>query len=676
MGVVAYPGVPRQQLINEVQEVMRARHRLKVDQENDFDILTSDTIMNIFDQFTRAIFLALVVISSIALMVGGIGVMAIMTISVTETDARDRHPQGARRAAREILWQFLIEAVFLTSIGGLLGIAFGSLIGLWYTLGRLSRLVAVVVVRDRIGFSASVGIFLACGRHSRRRAWTRSTPFATSRRRAALFAILGTALVLRAWGIASGLPHAVGVDEPQIMGRVVRMMKTGDFNPHFFDWPSLTIYVHLVVACLVFLAGAMRGAWHSLAQVGPSDFYVTGRTVTALTGTATVGVLFAAARRWGVTTCAPGGCAARGRAEPHTRIALRADRCADRVLLHAGAADVAPRARAAGDSRLCARRPVGRTGRVLQVQRFDGRGAARDRGGRRRRLVRADLAMAADCGGCTVAGFLVGTPYAVLDLPKFLNDYSRLASVFAQPRGGEAGVVAVSEVPGPVARVGGLIAALSGLVLSIKASVTGPARARSLMLAGFTLVYYDVMATSYQIYGRYTLPLLPFVALLAAIGVTTLAGALRPRVAARLQPGVIAALVLILLAPPAVRAISFDRAMARTQTVDLAYQWLDSHVADGVVIVAETYPAQLISNRFRISSVPPLQGKTLEQYTADGVDYVLVSAAGYEPAFKSPEKYPEACAAYLSLFRQAREVASFPSAPDVPGPEFKLLRLR
>ena len=151
---------------------------------------------------------------------------------------------------------------------------------------------------------------------------------------------------------------------------------------------------------------------------------------------------------------------------------------------------------------------------------------------------------------------------------------------------------------------------------------------------------------------------------------------LRPRVPARLQPGVIAALVLVLLTPPAVRTISFDRATARTQTVDLAYQWLDSHVADGVVVVAETYPAQLISNRFRISSVPPLQGKTLEQYTADGVDYVLVSAAGYEPAFKSPEKYPEACAAYLSLFRQAREVASFPSAPDVPGPEFKLLRLR
>ena len=160
LGIVAYPGVSRDELISEVQEIMRARHRLKVDQENDFDIVTADMIMNIFDQFTRAIFLALVVISSIALMVGGIGVMAIMTISVTERtrEIGIRKALGARR--REILWQFLLEAVFLTSIGGLLGIALGSAIGLivhfaagfpvslpWWSFAI------------GIGFSATVGIF-------------------------------------------------------------------------------------------------------------------------------------------------------------------------------------------------------------------------------------------------------------------------------------------------------------------------------------------------------------------------------------------------------------------------------------------------------------------------------------------------------------------------------------
>ena len=160
VGVVGYPNVPREQLLSQVQEVMRSRHRLKVDQENDFDIVTSDMIMGIFDQFTRAIFLALVVISSIALMVGGIGVMAIMTISVTERtrEIGIRKALGARR--REILWQFLLEAVFLTSIGGLLGIVLGSSIGLLvHLLAGFPVSLPWWSFAIGIGFSASVGIF-------------------------------------------------------------------------------------------------------------------------------------------------------------------------------------------------------------------------------------------------------------------------------------------------------------------------------------------------------------------------------------------------------------------------------------------------------------------------------------------------------------------------------------
>jgi putative ABC transport system permease protein len=130
IAVLPRPGVSRDQVQREVEEVMRSRHHLKLDQENDFDVVTSDVVMKIFDQLTQAIVLALVVISSIALLVGGIGVMAIMTISVTERtrEIGVRKALGARR--REILWQFLIEAVFLTSVGGVLGIMIGSGIGL------------------------------------------------------------------------------------------------------------------------------------------------------------------------------------------------------------------------------------------------------------------------------------------------------------------------------------------------------------------------------------------------------------------------------------------------------------------------------------------------------------------------------------------------------------------
>jgi putative ABC transport system permease protein len=160
ISVVPYPGTPRARITAEVEEVMRARHRLKLDQENDFDVVTSDLIMKIFDQLTQAVFLALVVISSIALMVGGIGVMAIMMISVTERtrEIGVRKALGAKR--RDILSQFLLEAVFLTSLGGLLGIALGSAIGVTVHLTTgFPVSLPWWSFAIGLGFSATVGIF-------------------------------------------------------------------------------------------------------------------------------------------------------------------------------------------------------------------------------------------------------------------------------------------------------------------------------------------------------------------------------------------------------------------------------------------------------------------------------------------------------------------------------------
>jgi putative ABC transport system permease protein len=158
--VVPHENVSREQAMAEVENLMRARHNLRLDQPNDFDLGTQDAMLKVWDQFSQATFLALVVISSIALMVGGIGVMAIMMISVTERtrEIGVRKALGARR--REILWQFLIEAVFLTSTGGLLGIFFGSAIGIgvhWLTGFPVSLPWWSFALG--IGFSAGVGIF-------------------------------------------------------------------------------------------------------------------------------------------------------------------------------------------------------------------------------------------------------------------------------------------------------------------------------------------------------------------------------------------------------------------------------------------------------------------------------------------------------------------------------------
>jgi putative ABC transport system permease protein len=114
----------------------------------------------VWDQISQGAFLALVVLSSIALMVGGIGVMSIMTMSVTERtrEIGVRKALGARRV--EILWQFLIEAVVLTSFGGILGIALGSLIGLLiHTFTSFPVSLPWWSFAIGIGFSAFVGVF-------------------------------------------------------------------------------------------------------------------------------------------------------------------------------------------------------------------------------------------------------------------------------------------------------------------------------------------------------------------------------------------------------------------------------------------------------------------------------------------------------------------------------------
>src|SRR5262249_11118460 len=95
--IVPREDATREQAVAEIEEIMRIRHGLKLDEPNDFEIGGQDAILKVWDQVSRAIVLALGVISSVALVVGGIGVMAIIMISVTE---RHRDKGVSKRPAR------------------------------------------------------------------------------------------------------------------------------------------------------------------------------------------------------------------------------------------------------------------------------------------------------------------------------------------------------------------------------------------------------------------------------------------------------------------------------------------------------------------------------------------------------------------------------------------------
>jgi putative ABC transport system permease protein len=159
LSAIPREGVSQETAIAEIDRIMRSRHGLRLDEQNDFDIVTQDALMRVWNQISQATFFALVVISSIALMVGGIGVMAIMSISVTERtrEIGVRRALGARR--REVLFQFLTEAAVLTSVGGLLGILLGSALGLAvHFLTGFPVSLPLWSFALGIGFSATVGI--------------------------------------------------------------------------------------------------------------------------------------------------------------------------------------------------------------------------------------------------------------------------------------------------------------------------------------------------------------------------------------------------------------------------------------------------------------------------------------------------------------------------------------
>jgi len=112
--------------MDDVTGSLRRIRGLRPGQENTFSLVTQDAILDIWSKVTAVFFAVMIGLSSVGLMVGGVGVIAIMMISVTERtrEIGVRKALGATR--REILWQFLVEAATLTAIGGAIGLALGG----------------------------------------------------------------------------------------------------------------------------------------------------------------------------------------------------------------------------------------------------------------------------------------------------------------------------------------------------------------------------------------------------------------------------------------------------------------------------------------------------------------------------------------------------------------------
>lgn len=444
-----------------------------------------------------------------------------------------------------------------------------------------------------------------------------------------LAVILATAAAARLWHLDAGVPHAVGIDEPQIVDRALRILRTGDWNPHVFDYPTLVIYVHAVAAILRFLWGALDGQWASLDSFSIAAVYVWGRAVAAAIGIATVWLTYRLGLELSSRSVALLAAAQMAVRPLHVRESHFILTDVPVAALTTFGVWLSVRA-----ARLGTVRAYGWAGAVCGLA-----AAAKYNGGVA--LVAALAAWVlhersspdrvrklAAIVGFAALGFLAGAPYTLLDLPAFLDGFAAQFARFAAPSStADPSWLLYLKHLSPGGERWSMPLAVAGVIALVLRHQT---RARWTPAIIFALAYFYMLATHSHVFGRYALPLVPMLCLFRSIAVFEMV-ALATHVRALQRPArrraVLAAAIVLLLFRPAAESVKWLDLQKRSDTRALAAEWLKTNTPAGTrVAVENSGPTYLESAGFRVVGTERLLDRGVD-WLRERTDYLVISSA-------------------------------------------------
>jgi 4-amino-4-deoxy-L-arabinose transferase-like glycosyltransferase len=539
-----------------------------------------------------------------------------------------------------------------------------------------------------------------------------------------LVLILLLALGVRLHGLGFGLPYTVHPDEPNVVDRAVITIKTGDWNPHWFIYPSGYHYLQVGVLMTHLLWGSARGLYDSPADLPDSshtitaapETYLWARGTTALFGVLTVWMVYLVGRRLtsrppGTETGASGhhlrrwmGPAA-GLAGallvalsplhvkhshyvttdvPTAALTVLALYLSLEVLDHGGAGRALLAGLTVGAATgfkyngIVALLPL-----LLALAMRTVRLRSADEGFFRPllRFFHRDLGFAL-LG--VLIGFAVTCPFAFADLPTFLDDLGYETHIYRF--GGEEGVIRTYEVGGRqlppwMAYAHALFrenpaAALAFLGGSLHALMRR--RKQDLLVLSCAWGYFLFLGSYASIFVRNILPALPGLAALGGAFLTSTVVWLaerprwRPRLA-RLWPLPLTLLLFAILFGPATRIMAANAHRARPTSQVQALRWLDEHVPPGAKVAAELHPLLFANASYSVTPVDYLSNYPLPAFVQQGYTYVVANSEHYGPEFAEKDTLPDY---YANLLERMDPVADFPGhTQDLPGPRLTIYRV-